>query len=248
LDALSRIGINFGYLIVFALNFLIMMAVLSALVYRPVLNALGNRRKKIAQGLEDARVAGEARANAEQEASRIINEAQTRAGDIVKEATERAEVAAREVEEQARAESAKSRDEAVEQAREERDRILSDLRQQVASLAIAASQKLIGESLDERRQRALLDEFFSGTKEGRVTVLEGAVLKGETAEVVSALPLTPAEQNRVRQDVLGKLGPQASVSFKVDPSILGGLIIRVGDKVLDASVSGQLAGLRHNLS
>lgn len=247
MDALGRIGINLGYLIVFALNFLIMMAILTALVYRPVLNALANRRKKIAQGLEDARVAGEARSNAEQEAARIINDAQARAGDIVREATERAEVAAHEVEEAARLDAGQARDAAMEQAREERDRILTDMRQQVASLAIAASQKLIGESLDERRQRALIDEFFSGVKEGRVTVLESAAFTGAAAEVVSALPLTPQEQERVKQDILSKTGSQATVSFRVDPAILGGLIIRVGDKVLDASVAGQLGSLRTSL-
>jgi F0F1-type ATP synthase delta subunit len=37
------------------------------------------------------------------------------------------------------------------------------------------------------------------------------------------------------------------VNFHVDPSILGGLVIRVGDKVMDASVAGRLDGLRQNL-
>jgi F-type H+-transporting ATPase subunit b len=37
------------------------------------------------------------------------------------------------------------------------------------------------------------------------------------------------------------------VSFKVDPSILGGLVIKVGDKVLDGSVAGKLDGLRQTL-
>jgi F-type H+-transporting ATPase subunit b len=249
LDALGKIGINLGYLIVFGLNFLVMLAILSALVYRPVLNALGNRRRKIAQGLEDARVAGEARANAEQEAARIINEAQVRAGDIVKEATERAEVAAREVEEQARADATKARDEALEQVKEERDRILSDLRGQVGSLAISVSNKLISTSLkdDERRQRQLIDEFFSGVREGRLQMLQGAELSGASAEVISALPLTPQEQDRVKQEVLSKIGSQSTVTFRVDPKLLGGLIIRVGDKVLDDSVAGQLSTLGQSL-
>jgi F-type H+-transporting ATPase subunit b len=37
------------------------------------------------------------------------------------------------------------------------------------------------------------------------------------------------------------------ISFKVDPSILGGLVIKVGDKVLDGSVAGKLDGLRQTL-
>ena len=60
----------------------------------------------------------------------------------------------------------------------ERERILGDLRSQVASLAMAATQKLIGEALDEKRQRSLIDQFFSGVKSGKVVVLEDADLQG----------------------------------------------------------------------
>jgi F-type H+-transporting ATPase subunit b len=91
---------------------------------------------------------------------------------------------------------------------------------------------------------ALIEEFFSGVRAGKVTVLEGESLSGASAEITSALPLTPAEQEAVKRDVLSKIGAQATVTFRVDPSILGGLVVRVGDKVLDGSVSGQLEGLQ----
>ncbi|MFT3893974.1 MAG: F0F1 ATP synthase subunit delta [Anaerolineales bacterium] len=54
------------------------------------------------------------------------------------------------------------------------------------------------------------------------------------------------EEAAVKKDVLAKVGAQA-VSFRVDPSILGGLVIKVGDKVLDGSVAGKLEGLRQSL-
>jgi F-type H+-transporting ATPase subunit b len=71
--------------------------------------------------------------------------------------------------------------------------------------------------------------------------------KSSSAEVTSALPLTENEQVNVKQDVLAKIGSQATVTFRVDPSILGGLVIRIGDKVLDNSVAGQLGELRQYL-
>jgi F-type H+-transporting ATPase subunit b len=165
---------------------------------------------------------------------------------LVREATERAEVAAKEVRASADVEAAKARQEALAEVETERNRMLADLRGQVAALSIAAAQKLVGEALDEKRQRALLDEFFSGVKSGKVVVLEGVSLSGQSAEVTSALPLTEAEQSTVKQDVLSKVGAQA-ISFRVDPAILGGLVIKVGDKVLDSSVAGKLEGLRQNL-
>jgi F-type H+-transporting ATPase subunit b len=101
--------------------------------------------------------------------------------------------------------------------------------------------------LDEQRQHVLIDEFFSGVKSGRVVVMEGERLAGVSAEVTSALPLTSDEKEVVKQDVLSKVGQQATVSFRVDPTILGGLVIRVGDKVLDGSVAGQLETMRQSL-
>jgi F-type H+-transporting ATPase subunit b len=238
---MEALGINIGLLIVQIIAFTIVMLTLNSWVYKPMLDMMENRKKKIAQGLEDARVAADARANAEKEAEKIIADAQAEAGKVVREATERAAAAGKDVKAAAEAEAAKAREAALAETEQERNRILGDLRGQVASLAIAAANKLVGEALDENKQRALLDEFFSGVKSGKVIVVEGE-FKGESAQVTSALPLTDAEQETVKSSFDAK-----DVSFKVDPAILGGLVVKIGDKILDGSVAGKLEGLRQNL-
>ncbi|MBI3173976.1 MAG: F0F1 ATP synthase subunit B [Chloroflexi bacterium] len=243
---MEALGINLGLLIVQIIAFAIVFLTLNAWVYGPMMNLMETRKQKIAQGLEDARVASEARANAEKEAAKIIAEAQAEAGKVVREATDRAAEAAKGVKSAAEAEAAKARETAVADAEVERNRVLGDLRGQVAALSIAAAQKLVGEALDEKRQHALIDEFFSGVKGGKVVVLEGSDFKGESAEVTSALPLSKDEEATVKKDILSKVGAQA-VTFRVDPSILGGVVIKVGDKVLDGSVAGKLEGLRQTL-
>jgi len=243
---LDKLGLNLGYLLLQIFNFLILFVVLRVWVYKPILGLLDKRRQTIAQGLEDARVAAEARANAEKEAAKIISEAQAEASKVVREANERAQGVAKEVKAEAEAEAVKAREAALAEAEAERNRILGDLRGQVAALSLAATQKLLGEALDEQRQHALLNEFFTGVKSGKVVVLDDATFKGEAAEVTSALPLTDQEQDSVKTDVLAKVGAHA-VTFRVDPSILGGLVIKVGDKVMDGSVAGKLDNLRQNL-
>jgi F-type H+-transporting ATPase subunit b len=243
---LDRLGINLGFLIVQILAFAIVFLTLNAWVYQPMVEMLAKRRKTIADGLEDARVAAEARANAEKEAEKIVAEAQAKASQVVREATERAEAAGKDVLTVAQAEAAQAREKALSSVEEERNRILGDLRGQVAALSIAATQKLLGEALDEKRQHTLINEFFSGVKSGKIAMMEDAKLTGAAAEITSALPLTKEEQETVKQDVLAKTGAQA-VTFRVDPVILGGLVVKVGDKVLDGSVAGKLEGLRSNL-
>ncbi len=244
---MEALGINLGYLLVQILNFGILFIVLYGWVYKPLLNMLEKRRQTVAQGLEDARVASDARANAEKEAEQIINDAQVRAAEVVREATVRAEAVEQELRTQSDAEIASSREAAMADLEQERNLILSGLRAQVVSLAIAAAQRIIGESLDESRQRRLLEEFFSGIKNNEVVVLQGTELAGESAEVTSALPLTKEEQDRIKRELLKSSGAGATVTFRVDPNILGGLIVRVGDRVVDASVSGQLQDLRQDL-
>jgi F-type H+-transporting ATPase subunit b len=245
---MEKLGLNLGYLIFQILNFTIVCILLYAWAYKPILNMLGKRKTKIAQGFEDARVASEARANAEQEATKILAEAQNKANQVIHESTERAEAAAMEIRAAANAESAKEREAALVEVQLERDRMMGDLRGQIAALAIAAAQKLVGDALDEKRQHALIDEFFSGVRAGKVVVLEGTTFSGSSAEVTSALPLSSAEMDAVKKDILSKVGDQATVAFRIDPNILGGLVIRVGGKVLDASVAGQLESLRQSIS
>ena len=244
---MEKLGLNLGYILVQLFNFLALFVVLRAWVYKPIMGLLEKRRNTIAQGLEDARVAEEARANAEKDAAKINVDAQTKATHIIKEATDRAEKVILELKAEADQDISKERASTLAEVEDERSRMLGDLRGQVAALAIAAAQKLIGETLDEKRQHALLAEFFSGVKAGKVVVLEGQNLAGVSADVVSALPLTTDEQAIVKKEILKKMGPQSAVAFRVDPSILGGLVVRVGDKVLDGSVAGKLDNLRQNL-
>ena len=77
----------------------------------------------------------------------------------------------------------------------------------------------------------LLDEL-SGKIEVNVTV---------------AQRLTPDELEQVRQRVGAALKKDAVVQQDVDESIIGGLVLRVGDKLVDASVRGQLETLRRQL-
>jgi ATP synthase F1 delta subunit len=79
-------------------------------------------------------------------------------------------------------------------------------------------------------------------------MLGSGQLNGASAEVTSALPLTDDEQDAIRENIVSATGGSTTISFRVDPSILGGLVVRVGDQVIDGSVAGQLQELRQNLA
>ena len=245
---MENLGINLGFLIVQIISFAIIMVVLNAWVYKPLLNTMKKRREKTEQGLEDARIAADARANAEKDAENLLNDAQNKAVQIIRDATEKAETANKDVRQAGNADVEKMRQAALAEIAQAREKELVNLRGHVSALAIAAAQKIIGEALDEKKQHALVNEFFSGIKSGKVVVLQDFDLKGKEAEITSALPLTDEERKTVSQDVFAKLGSDAKLTYSVKPEILGGLILRVGDKVVDGSVANQIQNLRQSLN
>lgn len=69
----------------------------------------------------------------------------------------------------------------------------------------------------------------------------------EPVAVLSAVPLTPADQDRLIQMLNSRFGIQPFLQMSVDPSILGGLVVRIGDRVYDYSVRAQLRRLRDGI-
>jgi F-type H+-transporting ATPase subunit b len=233
---MDALGINLGFLLTQIFAFLILLLVLTGFLYNPILRVLEERKARIAKGLEDARQAAIARDNADAEAKKILDQARNEAAKIRSEATVQAEEQGAGIRTQAEREAREVVARAAEEAEAERNRILADLRSQVAAIAIAAAQKLVGDALDEQRQRRLIADFFARVP---ASVTE---MSGERAEVTSALPLTEEEEAAVRRSIRAE-----SVNFRVDPSILGGLIVRIDDRVADNSVAGQMGALRESL-
>ncbi|KAA3653643.1 MAG: ATP synthase F0 subunit B [Chloroflexi bacterium] len=233
---MDALGINLGYLIMQLLGIIILMVLLKAFAYDPILKVLEERKAKIAKGLEDSRQAAIARDNADAEAKKVMDEARSEAAKIRSDAATQAEETASGIMAKAKEDAANEKAKAKIEAEEERNQILADARGQIASIAIAAANKLVGEALDEKRQRELVDNFFSQVP------ADVSGLAGDVAEVTSALPLTDAEQASAKK-ALGA----SDVNFKVNPSILGGLVVRVGDNVVDNSVATQMAALRDAL-
>lgn len=67
------------------------------------------------------------------------------------------------------------------------------------------------------------------------------------AEVISAFPLSDAQQALLAEKLKQRLGRSVNLIAKVDANLLGGAIVRAGDLVIDGSVNGQIDKLAHSL-
>jgi len=73
-----------------------------------------------------------------------------------------------------------------------------------------------------------------------------AEAKGEvTADVTSATALTEAQSDKLSQTLKASLGKDVSINASVDESLIGGLIVKVGSKMIDTSIGSRLSSLQN---
>jgi F-type H+-transporting ATPase subunit delta len=68
------------------------------------------------------------------------------------------------------------------------------------------------------------------------------------ADVTTAVELSPAEVDRIRQQLSSLIGREVDMRMHVDPAMIGGIVARIGDLLIDGSVASQLSRLRERLS
>lgn len=233
---LEPLGINAGYLTAQIINFLIVLTILTLLLWRPATKMLDARAAEIQKGLEDAAAAAKARMNAEQDADKVLKEAQAEAAKIVAEARSRGEELGKTIQAEARTAASAEAERIRADAATARNAELAGLRDQVLNISVALAGRIINENLDAKKQQALVSDFFSKVPAAAKS-LSGKV------EVVSAMPLSDAEQQKAKSEI-----GAADIAFSVDPSILGGLIVKSADKVIDGSVKNNLNDLAGRLN
>jgi len=147
--------------------FIVMVVVLGIWVYPRIIAAAEGRQRQIAEQLEAAE-------KARQEAEQRLEEARQRADEARKQAAEVIESAGRSGEQlrsELREKGEEERKRMVEQARREiaaaRQQAVDSVRDEVAGLVVAATEKVIGESLDGEKHRKLIDEAIKEVGGGR---------------------------------------------------------------------------------
>ncbi len=345
----SGLVINGFWIIVAALNFILLFVILQLYAFGPISRMLAERRDRIEQGLRDAEQARQDREQAEEERLAALQEARREANDIlarsqrVAQETRDADLAA------TRAELDRLRETATSEIDAEKQRAITDLRAEVADLALAAAGKVVGETMTDQRQRRLVEEFLSAVRgrlervarlmaragsaarrfaeaafdlarrdhaedawatdldlaasvvadeqaqrvianpaiplglrdevvrrlladrigplalnlvlvlvrRGRVEIVPAVareyhrLLRDErgivAAVVTSAAPLSKDETDAVRGRIEQLSEAKVELEALVDQRLIGGLTVRVGDRLLDASVRGRLERLRSQL-
>ena len=157
----SGLVINVFWILVVAANFLIFLVAAWYLGLRNLPRNLGARRERIEQSLRDADAARVEREQASAERVAVIAQARTEAEDILARAQRVADENRERELADTRQQIEQMRERAATDIESEKERAMAEVRGQVAELALAAAARVVGETMNEPRERRLVEEFLT---------------------------------------------------------------------------------------
>ena len=145
-----------------SITFLFFVWFCQAFVWKFIRNAMNERERRIADGLEAADRAGRDLELAQEKAAQQLRQAKDEAAGIIESANKRANQIIEEAKEHAREESARIRAGAEAELEQEVNRAKAALRSQVAVLALAGAEKVLEASIDENAHRDIVEKLAAG--------------------------------------------------------------------------------------
>jgi F-type H+-transporting ATPase subunit b len=158
---LEQLGINLGLLASQLVNFILLAVLLYLVLYKPVLRMLNERKERIARSMADVDAARDAAAKAQLEYDRKVAEAQRKAQEIIAAAAQTGEKAKADIVADAHREADRIKQDAIADAEQQKVRALADVQSQIAGLSMMATERVLGQAMDEKTQRQLISSFLA---------------------------------------------------------------------------------------
>ncbi len=144
-----------------AISFALFVWFCMKFVWPPLMNAIEQRQKKIADGLADADRAVKDLELAQAKATDQLKEAKVTANEIIEQANKRKAQIVEEAKAEADAERAKIIAQGKAEIENERNRVKDDLRKQVAALAVLGAERILERSIDEAAHSDIVDKLVA---------------------------------------------------------------------------------------
>lgn len=157
---MDELGFNLPSLLVFLVNFLILLGILRLFVYKPILRLLDERSQRIRESLEAAEQAKQQAAESEARTQEQLQEARREGQRLLDQARGLAEKYREDEMVKARQEAEAFIARARQGIQQERDGAIEEVKAHFARLAIQAAERVIGQSLDAEAHRDLIGKML----------------------------------------------------------------------------------------
>ncbi|MBI2855222.1 MAG: F0F1 ATP synthase subunit B [Chloroflexi bacterium] len=157
---MADLGFHIPSLIAYVVNFVILLAVLYAVGYKPILRMLDQRALRIRESVDTAERVRQEAARQQADMEKRLDEARQEGQSLLAQAREMADKYREEEREKARQEAEAFIAQARSEIRRERDEAIDGVRRHFAELAILAAERVIERSLDERAHRDIIEKVL----------------------------------------------------------------------------------------
>lgn len=154
------LDINPGLIIWTSLTFILLVVVLRAVAWKPLLAALQDRENSISLALKTAEDARKDSERLLEENRKMLASANEETSRILKEGRELAEQMKNDIVAKAHTQAKAEVERAKEEIQREKDTALTEMRGEIADMAVAAAEKLLDESLDPAKQKKMIDKVL----------------------------------------------------------------------------------------
>lgn len=161
MELFHALGLDIRILIAQLINFAVLIFVLHRFAYRPILNLLEDRKRKIEEGLRNMDKSREVVEEATRKAEAVIAEARQEARTIAARAEEAAKKHQEKVFADTQLETARLISLAKKKMDAERIRLVAEARAELSEVVVAAVENIIREKLDSERDRELIQKSLS---------------------------------------------------------------------------------------
>jgi F-type H+-transporting ATPase subunit b len=155
------IKFEFWYIVETVINVLILFILLRIFLFKPINKMKADRTRTIQDNLDSAEKAKAEAEELRQQYEDSISEAKEKANQIIMKAHEDAESERTAIIRKSQEEAEKIVADADKTIENERKRVLRQAQSEIADLAIEAASKIIGENVDDEKNRKLVDKFLS---------------------------------------------------------------------------------------
>jgi F-type H+-transporting ATPase subunit b len=157
-ELITTFHIDWKLIIAQLVNFAIILFVLKKFAYKPVMNLMDDRAKKIEKGLKDAEESQKKLAGIIEKEKEVLTKARKEAQDIIAKAEVFAVKNKEEIIEQANVQSEKIMADTEKKIELEKNKMFAEVKTQVADLIVAATGKIINEKMDTGKDKELIEK------------------------------------------------------------------------------------------
>lgn len=161
MEIFAKLGIDVRLFLFQVVNFSILLFVLHRFLYKPFLQILDTRRKKIEESMAQADAIARVQKETEEKMAREMKHAQEKAKFIIEKAIDDAQKVRDGLVKKATDESVRLIERAKKEITAQQDKAMTEIKRETGSIAVAVAEKILGEEIGEEKHARLIKETIA---------------------------------------------------------------------------------------